>query len=75
VFDAQATWINRKAYSGCPLAGHGGTIGRSVGAAAADDYRNDVLATDRAGAAKRCRRPWHLGLQLSLLYHGIGATP
>jgi AcrR family transcriptional regulator len=77
VFDAQASWINRKAYGGCPFAR--ATAEPSAGLSVqheADDYRNDVLAlltelTAQAGAAD----PATLGLQLSLLYHGIGATP
>lgn len=77
VFDTQATWINRKAYGGCPFAR--ATAEPSVGPSvqrAADDYRNDVLAlltelAAEAGAAD----PSTLGLQLSLLYHGVGTTP
>ena len=77
VFDAQAGWINRRTYGGCPFAR--ATAEPSVGPSVhheADDYRNDVLAlltelAAEAGAAD----PATLGLQLSLLYHGIGATP
>jgi AcrR family transcriptional regulator len=73
IFDAQAQWINRRQYRGCPFAR--ASAEPSVGALVLSEtvsYRDDIrtlLTTlgSEAGAADAAA----LGLQLSLLYHGV----
>ena len=73
IFDAQAQWINRRQYRGCAFAR--ASAEPSVGALVLSEtasYRDDIrtlLTTlgSEAGAADAAA----LGLQLSLLYHGV----
>src|ERR1700687_2079564 len=77
IFDAQAQWINSRQYRGCAFAR--ASAEPSVGALVLSEtasYRDDIrtlLTTlgSEAGAADAAA----LGLQLSLLYHGVTGIP